>query len=248
MQTWELTAIQVSAADTTDTLRYQPCLEPYEIKGWCIAATDGRHKILVDTGIDGHCLAWIRENVDANIRQSPEMETVTAVKNAMGWDAEEVDAIINTHLHYDHCGSNCYFPNAAVYVQRKEYEAAFDPASPQKRLYAERFFDKKAVSYFRWRFLDGETEVFPGVICLPTCGHTYGHQSVLFHTACGTVCAAGDAVTTLENIRRNIEMGVSVDSKGVLESMRKIRIRADFVLPAHEPTIRNGAKSNFPRI
>lgn len=84
------------------------------------------------------------------------------------------------------------------------------------------------------------------MICLPTPGHTYGHQSVLFHTVNGTVCVAGDAATTLENIRQNIEMGVSVDSKRVLESLQKIRIRADYIIPAHEAGISNGAKTGFP--
>lgn len=248
MNIWKLTAIQVSTVYTTDTLRYHECLKPYEIKGWCIAATDGEHKVLVDTGIDRHCLNWINENVDSKIRQTPQMETVTAIERTVGWKPEEVDTIVNTHLHYDHCGSNRYFPNAAIYVQRAEYDSAFDPTSPQKQLYASRFFDKKALSYFRWRFLDGEAEILPGIICLSTPGHTYGHQSVLFHTAEGTVCAAGDAATTLRNIRENIEMGVSVDSKSVLESMKKIRIRADFIIPAHEPSIADGATSNFPEI
>lgn len=248
MNTWELTAIQVGSVYTTDTLRYHECLEPYEIKIWCVAATDGKHKILVDTGIDGQCLAWIKENVDTKICPLLQAETTTAVKNTVGWEPEDIDIIINTHLHYDHCGSNRYFPNAVIYVQRKEYEAAFDLSSPQRQLYASRFFDKKALSYFRWKFLDGEAEILPGVICLPTPGHTYGHQSVLFHTVNGTVCVAGDAATTLENIRQNIEMGVSVDSKSVLESFQKIRVRADYIIPAHEAAISNESKTDFPII
>lgn len=245
MKQWKLTAIQVGAVHTTDTLRYHECLEPYEIKVWCVAATDGQHKVLVDTGIDSQCLPWINENVDPKIVQTPQMETVTALRTVMGWEPEDVDIVINTHLHYDHCGSNRYFPNAVFYVQRAEYESAFDPASPQKQLYASRFFDKKAVSYFQWRFLDGEAEILPGAICLPTPGHTYGHQSVLFHTAQGTVCAAGDAATTLKNIQQNIEMGVSVDSRAVFESLQKIRIRADAIIPAHDPTITNGESYAF---
>lgn len=248
MNTWKLTAIQVGAVNSTDTLRYHECLEPYEIKVWCIAATDGQHKVLVDTGIDGRCLPWINKNVDPKIVQTPQMETLTAVKNIAGWEPEDITVVINTHLHYDHCGSNRYFPNAVFYVQRAEYEAAFDPTSPQKQLYASRFFDKDAISYFRWRFLDGESEILPGLICLPTPGHTYGHQSVLFHTARGTVCAAGDAATTLKNIRQNIEMGVSVDSQAVYKSLQKIRIRANRIIPAHEPTITNGESQAFPNI
>jgi len=161
LKTWELTAIQVGTVYTTDTLRYHECLEPYEIKVWCVASTDGKHKILVDTGIDSQCLVWIKENVDAKICPSLQVETTTAVKNTVGWEPEDIDIIINTHLHYDHCGSIHYLPNAVIYVQRKEYETAFDPASPQKQLYSSRFFDKKAISYFQWRFLDGESEILP---------------------------------------------------------------------------------------
>lgn len=120
--------------------------------------------------------------------------------------------------------------------------------APQKRLYASRFFDKNVISYFQWQFLDGEAEILPGLICLPTPGHTYGHQSVLFHTAKGTVCVAGDAATTLDNIRHNIEMGISVDSQKVYESMQKIRIRTDYIIPAHEPSIQNCETSNFQEI
>ena len=70
MNQWKLTAIQVGAIHTTDTLRYHECLEPYEIKVWCVAATDGQHKVLVDTGIDSQCLRWINENVDPKIVQT----------------------------------------------------------------------------------------------------------------------------------------------------------------------------------
>lgn len=245
MNAWKLKAIQTGAIHTTDTVRYRSCSKPYEIKVWCVAATDGRHKVLVDTGIDGECLDWIKQNLSPSISQPPCMQTTTAVKEAVGWEPEDVDIIINTHLHYDHCGNNRHFPNAKIYVQRQECEAAFDPFSPQKHLYIGRFFNKKAVSYFRWNFIEGETQILPGVRCLPTPGHTPGHQSVFFHTADGTVCVAGDAVTTMQNLQQNAEMGVSVNSKQVLESLQKIRVRADFVIPGHEPSLRNGATTGF---
>lgn len=248
MNTWKATAIQVGTVKTTDPLRYHECAEPYEIKVWCVAATDGIHKVLIDTGVDGKYLNWIREYVDPKIQQPAEMNTITALKRIVGWKPDDVDTVINTHLHYDHCGCNQYFTNATIYVQRPEYETAFEQSSPQKGLYAQRFFDKKAISYFRWKFIDGETEILPGIICLPTPGHTYGHQSVLLHTDKGTVCVTGDAVTILENIQNNIEMGVSVDSRSAYESMQKIRIRADYVIPAHEPSIINGESENFPKI
>ena len=99
-------------------------------------------------------------------------------------------------------------------------------------------FDKNSISYFRWNFLEGEKEILPGLICLPTPGHTYGHQSVLILTENGTVCVAGDAVPTVRNINENLETGVSVDSSKVIESMDAIRIRADYIITGHEPNIK----------
>ena len=109
---------------------------------WCAAATDGTHKILVDTGIRD-----INEykKSEPGASQSADQEITTALKNIMGWSADDVDMVINTHLHCDHCGCNYKFKNAKFYIQKKEWEAAFNPSVPVAPFYDRPSFD--TVSY-----------------------------------------------------------------------------------------------------
>lgn len=100
----------------------------------------------------------------------------------------EVELVINTHLHADHCGGNmCMdgdrlvpaFPNAEYWVQRLEYA---DAAFPNERTRATYLSENFAPLYAtgQMRLLDGETEVVPGMRCVVTPGHTRGHQSIVF--------------------------------------------------------------------
>lgn len=110
----------------------------------------------------------------------------------MGIAPEDVDLVINTHLHYDHCGGNTFrdeggsiqptFPNAEYVVQRREYE---DAMQPNERTRATYVIDNYAplVERGQMRLLDGDTELVPGIRGVVTPGHTPGHMSVLFESA-----------------------------------------------------------------
>jgi N-acyl homoserine lactone hydrolase len=87
----------------------------------------------------------------------------------------DIGLVINTHLHFDHCGQNAVFPHAACYVQRAELLRA-ERESPE--LYA--WFDFMNA---RFELLDGDAEVLPGLSAIATPGHTAGHQSVLVQSA-----------------------------------------------------------------
>jgi len=106
----------------------------------------------------------------------------------LGVAPEEVDLVINTHLHSDHCsGNTCLvdgeltptFPNAEYWVQRLEYA---DAAFPNERTRNTYFPDNYQLLHERGqlRLLDGDTPVVPGMRCVVTRGHTRGHQSVVF--------------------------------------------------------------------
>ncbi len=101
----------------------------------------------------------------------------------------DIGLVINTHLHFDHCGQNAVFRHAACYVQRAELDRA-GRESPD--LYA--WFDFMNA---RFELLDGDAEVLPGLSVIATPGHTVGHQSVLVQSADGAAdLMIGDAAYT----------------------------------------------------
>src|SRR5258706_11320293 len=82
----------------------------------------------------------------------------------------DVRIVVNTHLHFDHCGQNAVFRHAPFYVQRTELERARREAP-----WLTDWFDFAGA---RFELMDGDAEVLPGVRVIATPGHTIGHQSV----------------------------------------------------------------------
>jgi len=101
----------------------------------------------------------------------------------------DIDLVINTHLHFDHCGQNAVFSHAPCYVQRGEVERA--------KVESRDLFDWLGFMNARFELLDGDAEIVPGVRVIATPGHTSGHQSVLVSGAAGDVdVLIGDAAYT----------------------------------------------------
>ena len=100
----------------------------------------------------------------------------------------DVVTVVNTHLHFDHCGGNRFFAGIPIYVQAREREAA---RAPGYTVPAWVEFD--GADYVE---LDGEAELLPGIRVMPTPGHSPGHQSVLVETDEGLVVVAGDVAYT----------------------------------------------------
>jgi N-acyl homoserine lactone hydrolase len=97
----------------------------------------------------------------------------------------DISVVINTHLHFDHCGQNAVFPHAAFYVQRTELDRC-EREAPD--LWG--WFDFMNA---RFELLDGDAEVLPGVSVITTPGHTSGHQSVVVQSDDGADLLVGDA-------------------------------------------------------
>jgi glyoxylase-like metal-dependent hydrolase (beta-lactamase superfamily II) len=106
----------------------------------------------------------------------------------LGIRPEEVDIVINTHLHGDHCAGNTrfdeagsvvpVFPNAVHVVQRQEYEDAMRPNERTRATYYPVNYDP-LMKRGQLRLLETEEEkIAPGVFAVRTPGHTPGHMSV----------------------------------------------------------------------
>jgi glyoxylase-like metal-dependent hydrolase (beta-lactamase superfamily II) len=108
----------------------------------------------------------------------------------LGVGAEDVDLVIDTHLHADHCGGNTRvdggvlsptFPRATYLVQRMEWaDAAHPDARTQATYLADNF--RPLLASGRLRLLHGDTAITDQVRCVVTPGHTRGHQSVVLES------------------------------------------------------------------
>jgi N-acyl homoserine lactone hydrolase len=109
----------------------------------------------------------------------------------LGLQADDIDLLVCTHFDVDHAGHHDAFTQAELVVQREHYELA---RSGHPRFAGARsHWDHPAL---RYRLIEGDTELLPGLVLLETSGHTPGHQSVLVylpHT--GPVLLAVDAVS-----------------------------------------------------
>jgi N-acyl homoserine lactone hydrolase len=132
-------------------------------------------RVLVDTGL---------------IDSTPELDEEWSPRFDPDAIPRAVTCVINTHLHFDHCGGNRLFAGTPIYVQRREREDARteDYTIPE-------WAEFEGAMYVE---LEGEQELLPGIRVVPTPGHTPGHQSVLVETEDGLVIVAGDVAHTWE--------------------------------------------------
>ncbi|MEK6221450.1 MAG: MBL fold metallo-hydrolase [Chloroflexota bacterium] len=104
-----------------------------------------------------------------------------------GLKPEDIDIVIDTHLHADHCGGNTTivngevrptFPNAEYLVQYTEFADAQHPNERTRATYLKDNFEPVWKNR-QFKFLFGDTQITPEVRCVVTRGHTRGHQAIL---------------------------------------------------------------------
>lgn len=131
-------------------------------------------RVLVDTGMTR--LHPAVADLDPRIRPLNEQDV----------DLASIDIVVNTHLHFDHCGGNHLFAGRPIHVQRNE----LDDARTRADYTIPEWVDAPGVRYVP---VDGELELLPGLRLLPAPGHTRGSQIVVIDGVGGPVVIAGDA-------------------------------------------------------
>ena len=132
---------------------------------------DGR--VLVDTGMTE--LHPAVADMDPRLHPLSEQD----------FDLAGIDIVVNTHLHFDHCGGNHLFAGKPIYVQRRE----LDDARSQDDYTIREWVDAPGVRYVP---VDGELELLPGLRLVPAPGHTPGTQVVVVETGERPVVIGGD--------------------------------------------------------
>jgi len=177
--------------------------------------------ILIETGIGDR----LTDRLSELYGLSREEGLVAALARA-GVRPEDVDVVVNTHLHFDHCGGNTrlndegrivpVYPRAEHIVQKREWEDALHPNERDKGSYlADNFVPLERAGLLR--LVDGETQVAPGVTVVPAPGHTLGHQAVKIESGGRTLFVMGDMVPTAAHVRTSYVMSYDLFP---LETMR----------------------------
>ena len=149
--------------------------------------------ILVDTGV-----GWPTELVQEWRVVNRRAADVLAEHDLSPAD---VRIVINSHLHFDHCGQNAVFKHAPFYVQRSELERA-----RHEKLDVSEWFDFAGA---RFELIDGDSQIAEGVRVVATPGHTVGHQSVIVDTPDGGAVMIGDAAFTADIYREGDKADLS---------------------------------------
>ncbi|MEV4754946.1 N-acyl homoserine lactonase family protein [Micromonospora sp. NPDC049559] len=154
-----------------------PRVEP--VYGYLVRRDEGL--LLFDTGIGA-------ADPETEAHYRPRRRPLAEALAAAGVRAEEIALVVNCHLHFDHCGENPRFAGTPIVVQRRELATArgADYIFPE-------LVDFPSARYEQ---LDGAAELWPGVLVLPTAGHSAGHQSLAVRQPDGTVLLAGQARDT----------------------------------------------------
>ncbi len=211
---------------------WQEIAEPDEknrirIRLSCLLIETGEHKILVDTGYGDKLSDQEREFMclEGDGRLLGNLA-------ALGVAPEDVDIVINTHLHGDHCGGNTRynaqgdlvptFPNALYYVQRLELADALFPNERTKGTYHRANFEPVERTG-QLRVLWGDTRLTDEVRVMVTPGHTPAHQSVVVESEGETAIFLADtAHWPLHLERLEILTAFDVQPLVTLETKRRL--------------------------
>jgi glyoxylase-like metal-dependent hydrolase (beta-lactamase superfamily II) len=169
---------------------------------------------------------------------------------AAGFTVDDVDIMLDTHLHFDHAGGNTRhepdaeivlsFPRARYVVQRGEWEWAHVRNERIQASYPRHNFDP-VMAAGRFDLVAGDVEIVPGVQLYKTPGHTPHHSSVLIRSEDETACFLADVIPTSAHLPLAWIMGYDVEPLITLESKRVLleRARAEnwLLVFEHDPVV-----------
>ena len=183
----------------------------------------GEDVILVDTGVG-------EGNNFIDGRFEPERRDLTEVLARFGVAPDDVTMLINSHLHFDHCGNNRLFPDVPVHVQAEELKAAEQPYYTIREWYDHDRADFRPVS--------GDHKLSAVIRLISTPGHTPGHQSVLVEASDGTQLVAAQAAFTLREFEAGGDPELQAHegfARAYVNSLTKLkRLNVERVFFSHE--------------
>jgi glyoxylase-like metal-dependent hydrolase (beta-lactamase superfamily II) len=158
---------------------------------------------------------------------------------------EDIEFVVNTHLHWDHCFNNAIFTKAQIFVQKREMEYAISPLPAHWVYYESHQIGMRPQwlnSIERMVAVEGDRNLLPGIDLVTIPGHTPGMQGVLVNTINGRYLIASDCLGLFENwtgsgIHKHIPSGIHYNLADYYKTFEKMEQICDHVLPGHEPLV-----------
>ena len=196
--------------------------------GFCtVTLIRGQNTILVDVGPTGRANLLRESLAQAGVRE------------------EDINMVILTHAHWDHCQNIDMFPNARILIHPNELDYA---ASPKRAdLATHRYFLATLQERDVEQVVEG-AEIEPGIRVLETPGHTKGHISVLVETSQGRVAISGDALPWANSVITGKPMIIFWDEKEAVESVKKLLDASRVFYPGHDRPFRLDEKDGVEYI
>ncbi len=174
---------------------------------------------LFDSGYD---LDLVKEKLAFELPEQTEEQTIPNQLKLCGFEPGDVDAVINSHLHFDHVGGQKHLPNAVTWVHKEELRHAKVPEPFEGLGYADGGFDHPEVEY---RWLEGDELQFAEDLRLfHTPGHTVGHHSLLVESdERAPLLFIADVTYTVESWEKELQSGFHNDPTAGAASIRKVK-------------------------
>jgi glyoxylase-like metal-dependent hydrolase (beta-lactamase superfamily II) len=208
----------------------------------CLLVQTGEYNVLIETGIGDKFDAKFAEiyKIDHSSRLPDEL-------SSHGLGLDDIDVVINTHLHFDHCGWNTRlegkqtvptFSKARYFMQRAEWEHALHPSERDRASYLEEWF---APAEPQTVFVEGAREIVPGIRVELAPGHVQDMQCVWIESEGQRACFISDLVPTRAHLPFPWIMAFDLYPMDTLASKKRLlpQLAEDRVLLVfpHDPDI-----------
>jgi glyoxylase-like metal-dependent hydrolase (beta-lactamase superfamily II) len=202
----------------------------------------GEKLVLVDTGMSDTKRADAYHHPGS---YQPKGMSIVEQLQKIGYQPTDIDIVLFTHLHWDHCFYMDKFTNAQFIVNKKEYDFAMNPIPLYYKSYeAPELGIVRPFEGLEMTLVEGETEILPGIRVFETPGHSVGHQAVEVDTNNGKYIICGDAIFILDNLKPIPEIHYNITPPNryaniveTWQSIEKIKNRAqseDRIMTCHD--------------